>query len=163
MKQLNVRLTPGLYEAVQSLLQERLNMDVSTFVRELFIDALVIYASYDVVIEVLGEMGQGHRIQQGPGVVLAMAEHWREVQEKRRQAQGENDKRWMSIPAEEREMMLRVEERMRKEIKEMKAAGLWPQVMEKGMKRRPDSAKSERKLKGEKARALKDSTVKSRE
>jgi hypothetical protein len=82
MKQLNVRLTADLYDAVQSLLQENLKMDLSTFVRELFIDALVIYGSRDRAIEVLAEMGQGHRIKQGPGLVLAMADRWRDEQAK---------------------------------------------------------------------------------
>ena len=82
MKQLNVRLTADLYDAVQSLLQENLKMDLSTFVRELFIDALVIYGSHDRAIEVLAEMGQGHRIKQGPGLVLAMADRWRDEQAK---------------------------------------------------------------------------------
>jgi hypothetical protein len=63
-------------------LQENLKMDLSTFVRELFIDALVIYGSRDRAIEVLAEMGQGHRIKQGPGLVLAMADRWRDEQAK---------------------------------------------------------------------------------
>lgn len=82
MAHLNVRFPDDLYNAVQTLLQENLKMDLSTFVRELFIDALVIYGSHDRAIEVLAEMGQGHRIKQGPGLVLVMADRWREVQAK---------------------------------------------------------------------------------
>lgn len=57
-----------------------LHMDVSTFVRELFIDALVIYGTRDRIMEALREMGQSHRIKQGPGLVLEMADHWRELE-----------------------------------------------------------------------------------
>jgi hypothetical protein len=100
LKQLNVRLTPGLYDAVQSLLQEKLNMDVSTFVRELFIDALLIYGNRERIIEALTEMGQSYRIKQGPGLVLEMADQWRERDKSRIEKQyAELLKAWQTRPA----------------------------------------------------------------
>jgi len=81
MAQFNVRLPDAFYKQVQRIVRDHLEMDLSSFVRELFIDAILIYEDRDLPLadRGLAAIGQKHRLEGGPSVVLTMASHWNEL------------------------------------------------------------------------------------
>lgn len=81
MAQLNVRLADGLYEEVQSILKEKLKIDLSEFVRELFVDMILIYLHNDPrrAAKALTRAGERHRIDTRPGMILMLMRDWQEA------------------------------------------------------------------------------------
>jgi hypothetical protein len=83
MAQLNVRFPDAFYKQVQRVVYKYLEMDLSSFVRELFIDTILLYEGGELPFteKALAAIGQKHRIKGGPGLVLTLADHWREAKE----------------------------------------------------------------------------------
>jgi len=83
MAQLNVRLPDGLYEEVQSILKEKLKIDLSEFVREIFVDMILIYADRGRQAKALARAGERHRIETKPGMILMLSRDWKAVMQRR--------------------------------------------------------------------------------
>ncbi len=83
MAQLNVRFPDAFYKQIKRVVYHHLEMDLSSFVRELFIDTLLIYEGGELPLteKALAAIGQKHRMKGGPGLVLALADHWRKNEE----------------------------------------------------------------------------------
>ena len=112
MAQLNVRFPDDFYKQVKRVVYTYLEMDLSSFVRELFIDTILIYEGGELPLteKALAAIGQKHRIKGGPGLVLTMADHWRESKKFGRQLEEKptefEEKLW-KLPPEERKNALR--------------------------------------------------------
>jgi hypothetical protein len=121
MAQLNVRFPDAFYKQVQRVVYTYLEMDLSSFVRELFIDTILIYEGGELPLteKALAAIGQKHRIKGGPGLVLAMADHWRESKKFGRQLEEKptkfEEKLW-TMPPEERKNALRQQGMAEEEI-----------------------------------------------
>ena len=106
MAQLNVRFPDAFYKQVQRVVYMYLEMDLSSFVRELFIDTILIYEGGELPLteKALAAIGQKHRIKGGPGLVLTLADHWRKAKEFARELEKEptelEKKMWTMTPEE---------------------------------------------------------------
>jgi len=106
MAQLNVRFPDDFYKQVKRVVYFYLEMDLSSFVRELFIDTLLLYEGGELPLteKALAAIGQKHRIKGGPGLVLTMADHWRKAEEFAREPEKEptelEKKLWSMSPEE---------------------------------------------------------------
>jgi hypothetical protein len=91
MAQLNVRFPDDFYKQVKHVVYMYLEMDLSSFVRELFIDTILLYEGGELplTVKALAAIGQKHRIKGGPGLVLTMADEWREAKKFARQLEKE--------------------------------------------------------------------------
>jgi hypothetical protein len=122
MAQLNVRFPDDFYKQVKRVVYTYLEMDLSSFVRELFIDTLLLYEGGELPLteKALAAIGQKHRIKGGPGLVLTMADHWRESKKFGRQLEEKptefEEKLW-TMPPEERKNALRQKGMPGEEIK----------------------------------------------
>jgi hypothetical protein len=112
MAQLNVRFPDAFYKQVQRVVYTYLEMDLSSFVRELFIDTILLYEGGELPLteKALAAIGQKHRLKGGPGLVLTLADHWRESKKLGRQLEEKptefEEKLW-TMPPEERKNALR--------------------------------------------------------
>jgi hypothetical protein len=106
MAQLNVRFPDAFYKQVQRVVYTYLEMDLSSFVRELFIDTILLYEGGESPLaeKALAAIGQKHRIKAGPGLVLTLADHWCESKKFGRQLEEKptefEDKMWAMTPEE---------------------------------------------------------------
>lgn len=108
MAQLNVRFPDDFYKHVKRIVYMYLEMDLSSFVRELFIDTILLYEGGELPLteKALAAIGQKHRIKGGPGLVLTMADHWREAKKFTRQLEKdlpEVEKLWSMSPEEQKD------------------------------------------------------------
>lgn len=81
MAQLNVRLPDALYEEVQSILKSHLKMDLSEFVREIFVDMILIYSKPGDQVKALALAGERHRMDTNPGMILMLGRDWEDLQD----------------------------------------------------------------------------------
>jgi hypothetical protein len=106
MAQLTVRLPDDFYKQVQRIVNDHLEMDLSTFVRDLFVDTIILWAGDDLTLaeKALAAVGQKHNLMGPPRLLLIMADHWREQEEMRRQLEEKptefEEKMWTMAPEE---------------------------------------------------------------
>ena len=88
MAQLNVRLPDALYQEVQSILKTELKTDLSEFVRDIFVDTILIYHHnhHDRAVEVLKKAGERHRIDTRPGTIMMLMRDWNAERQRRADA-----------------------------------------------------------------------------
>jgi hypothetical protein len=109
MAQLNVRFPDDFYKHVKRIVYMYLEMDLSSFVRELFIDTILLYegGGWPLTVKALAAIGQKHRIKGGPALLLTMADHWREAKKFARQLDKEpteeEKKLWSMSPEEQKD------------------------------------------------------------
>jgi hypothetical protein len=86
MAQLNVRLPDALYQEVQSILKEKLKIELSEFVREIFVDMILIYADRGRQAKTLARAGERHRIDTRPGMIMMLSRDWTAERQRRADA-----------------------------------------------------------------------------
>jgi hypothetical protein len=80
MAYVHIRISDDFYKAVQSVLSSELNTDLSSFVRRILLDTLLIYGAPSSVDPVLAELGLKHEAQAAPCLILDLAKDWYLVQ-----------------------------------------------------------------------------------
>jgi hypothetical protein len=73
MAYVHIRISDDFYKAVQSVLSSELNTDLSSFVRRILLDTLLIYGAPSSVDPVLAELGLKHEAQADPYLILDLA------------------------------------------------------------------------------------------
>jgi hypothetical protein len=121
MAQLTVRLPDDFYKQVQWVVNFYLEMDLSTFVRELFIDTILLYEGADLprTRKALAAIGQKHRVMGPPALLLTLADFWRGYQEFLRDVEKEPtelEKKMYAMQPEELKQTLREQGRDEKSI-----------------------------------------------
>ena len=76
MAYVHIRISDDLYKAVQSVLADELKTDLSSFVRRVLLDTLLVYGTPSSVDPVLAELGLKHEAQAAPHLILDMAKDW---------------------------------------------------------------------------------------
>jgi hypothetical protein len=78
MAYVHIRIDDALYKAVREVLESKLKTDMSSFVRRVLLDTLLIYSQEDVesTEATLREMGVMYEMQGIPTLILKMARDW---------------------------------------------------------------------------------------
>jgi hypothetical protein len=76
MAYVHIRISDDFYKAVQAVLADELKTDLSSFVRRVLLDTLLVYGAPSSVDPVLAELGLKHEAQAGPHLILDMAKDW---------------------------------------------------------------------------------------
>jgi hypothetical protein len=76
MAYVHIRIEDDFYKAVQSVLESKLKTDISSFVRRVLQDALLIYGDDTNIKEALAGMGLKHEAQGTPSLILDMSKDW---------------------------------------------------------------------------------------
>ena len=66
MAQLNVRLPDDFYKAIQSVLESKLKTDISSFVRRILLDTLLIYSDPSSIEAALSRTGLSTKREEDP-------------------------------------------------------------------------------------------------
>jgi hypothetical protein len=80
MAYVHIRIEDDFYKAVQTVLETKLKTDLSSFVRDVLHDTLLIYADAADKEAALTAIGRKHEAQGNPTLILDMAEDWAEKQ-----------------------------------------------------------------------------------
>jgi N-glycosylase/DNA lyase len=80
MAYVHIRIDDAFYKLVQSTLQTTIKTDISSFVRDVLVDALLIYGAPSSTEEALAEIGSKHKMRGTPSLILDMAKDWEESQ-----------------------------------------------------------------------------------
>ena len=80
MAYVHIRIEDDFYKAVQTVLETKLKTDVSSFIRDVLRDTLLIYGDDASKEAAFAAIGRKHEAQGSPILILDMAEDWDEKQ-----------------------------------------------------------------------------------
>ena len=80
MAYVHIRIEDDFYKAVQTAIKHKLNADISSFVRDVLRDALLIYGDPTSASAAFAAAGRKHEAQGKPSLVLDMASDWHRVE-----------------------------------------------------------------------------------
>ncbi|MGD0694435.1 MAG: hypothetical protein ABSB82_06230 [Terriglobia bacterium] len=72
----HIRIEDDFYKAVQAAIKSKLNTEISSFVRDVLKDALLIYGDPTSASAAFAAAGRKHEAQGKPSLVLDMASDW---------------------------------------------------------------------------------------
>lgn len=76
MAYVHIRIEDDFYKEIQSVLRSKLKTDISSFVRDVLQDTLIIYGDTSRTTALLTKMGRKHQAQGWPSLIFDMGRDW---------------------------------------------------------------------------------------